>query len=305
MTKKFEKIYRISQKMSMCFVSVLIMVLVLSGLSYATEITIGIIPERDVFKQVESYRSLGKYIENKSGIKIRYTILSKSGNIIERFKQKKLDGAFWGSMTGAMAIRQLDMQPIARQVDLDNVSTHQGYIFVHKYSVIDSVERMKDVEIAVVDRATTTGYLFPLAYLREGGVENIDGHFTKYYFTGSHKDAINAVLDRRVDIGCADNTVFELLSLENPRIKEDLMIIAKSPNVLSTSLGLKKEVPLALREELKQILLDMNNNSDGREILSRFGAEKFIETTESDYASVFDIADRAGLDLRNYEYKNK
>ncbi len=305
MTKKFEKIYKISQKMSTRFVSVLILVLALSGISYATEISIGIIPESDVFKQVESYRSLGNYIEKKSGIKIRYTILSKSGNIIERFKQKNLDGAFWGSMTGAMAIRQLDMKPIARQVDLDNVSTHHGYIFVHKYSVIDSVERMKDVEIAFVDRATTTGYLFPMAYLREGGVENIDGHFTKHYFTGSHKDAINAVLDRSVDIGCADNTVFELLSQENPRIKEDLMIIAKSPDVLSTSLGLKKDIPLALREELKQVLLDMNNNSDGREILSRFGADKFIETTESDYASVFDIADRAGLDLRKYRYENK
>ncbi len=305
MKEVHKKVYKISQRLLKCFISALFMICIISSFSYATELTIGIIPENDVFEQVERYRSLGQYIEKKTGIKINYTIISRYGNIVEKFNQRNLDGAFWGSMTGAMAIRQLDMEPIVRQVDLDNASSHTGYIFVHKYSVIDGVDRMKDVEIAFVDKATATGYLFPLSYLRKGGVDNIDEYFKKSHFTGSHKDTIEAVFERRVDIGCADNIVFDMMSRENPRIKEDLVIIAKSPELPSTSLGIKKEIPLALREDLKRVLIEMKGSTEGMKILGQFGARQFIETTENDYKAVFNIATGAGLDLKKYKYSNK
>ncbi len=185
-------INQVIQKLYLRFISVFLILIALSSFSHATELTIGIIPENDVFDQIERYRSLGSYIEKRTGIKIRFTIISRFGNIVESFNQRKLDGAFWGSMTGAMAIRQLDVEPLVRQVDLDNSSSHRGYIFVHKYSVIDGVDRMKDGEIAFVDRATITGYLFPLSYLREGGVKNIEkvaaglfGH--PHLITGDHE----------------------------------------------------------------------------------------------------------------------
>ena len=74
-------------------------------------ILIGLIPEMNVFKQKERFRSLGEYLAQKIGTRVEFTILSRYGNIIERFKAEKMDGAFFGSFTGALAIQKLGVVP--------------------------------------------------------------------------------------------------------------------------------------------------------------------------------------------------
>ncbi len=279
--------------------------LMLSGVSHATELTIGLIPEQNVFKQMKKYKPLGDYIEKKTEVKIKFTILSRYGNIIESFKQRNMDGAFWGSFTGALAIKELGIQPIARPVNPDGNSTYKGYIFVHKYSVIDSVDRMRHSVIAFVDKATTAGYVFPIAYLREHGVTDIKSFFKEYYFTGSHDAAIYAVLNKEAEIGCAKNTIFDMLALEDPRVKEDLKIIATSPPVPSNGLAMRNNIATDIKKKLQKVLLEMDSDPEGKKVLEEFGAIKFVETTENDYAPVFDIARKAGIDLKNYYYKNE
>ncbi len=160
------------------FISVFLFIFFSSGLLHAEELTIGLIPEQNVFKQFKRYEPLGKYIEKKTGVKIRFSVLSRYGNIIERFQQEKMDGTFWGSFTGALAIIKLGVEPLARPVNPDGNSTYKGYIFTRKDSGITSVELMKGRVFAFVDRATSTGYIFQVVYLKGHGVKDIDGYLT-------------------------------------------------------------------------------------------------------------------------------
>lgn len=288
----------------MRFMLTLILIIVLSSISQATELTIGLIPEQNVFKQVERYKPLGEYIEKKTGIKIKFTILSRYGNIIERFTQEKMDGAFWGSFTGAMAIKQLDIEPLVRPLWLDRTSTYHGYIFVRKDSNIRTVADMRGKTIAFVERATTAGYVFPMAYLKENGVNDIDTYFKEYYFTGSHDAAVHAVLTREADIGTAKNTIFNLMIRNDPRAEQELMILAESPRVPSNGLGMRKGLDSAITKQLKDVLLRMDKELYGKEILKQFSAIRFIPTTKGDYNPVFDIARKAGIDIKKYEYIN-
>jgi phosphonate transport system substrate-binding protein len=276
----------------------------LSGLSYASELTIGLIPEQNVFEQMKRYKPLGEYIEKKSGIGINFTILPRYGNIIESFERKNLDGAFWGSFTGAMAIKKLKIQPIARPVNLDGTSSYRGYIFVHKETRISSVEDMRHASIAFVDKATTAGYVFPRAYFKERGVTQMKTYFKEYYFAGSHDAAIYAVLNRDAEVGCAKNTIFDMLARQNARMNEDLVILAKSADVPSNALGLRPDITSEIKARIKQVLLEMDSDAEGKVVLKKFGVIGFIETTEKDYSPVFDLAGKASIDLKTYEYKN-
>lgn len=277
---------------------------IVSGISYADELTIGLIPEQNVFKQMKRYKPVGEYIQKQTGIKIKFTVLSRYGNIIDSFQTKKMDGAFWGSFTGALAIKKLGVEPIARPVNMDGSSSYKGYIFVHKYSIIDSIERMRHSVIAFVDRATTAGYLFPLAYLKQNGVKNIDTFFKEAYFAGSHDATIYAVLNKKAEVGCAKNTIFDMLAEKDPKIRDNLVILAESQEVPSNSFALRKDIPLARKNQIKSVLLGMSRDIEGRAVLKKFGVKEFIETTEKDYQPVFDIAKIAGIDLSNYDYLN-
>jgi phosphonate transport system substrate-binding protein len=283
----------------------MIVFVLLASQSYAEEIKIGLIPEQNVFKQMKRYKPLGDYIEKKTGIKIKFTILSRYGNIIDNFERLDLDGAFWGSFTGALAIEKLGVEHIARPVNLDGTSSYRGYIFVHKNSIIDSVGRMRHMVIAFVDKATTAGYVFPVAYLKRHGVRDIDTYFKEHFFTGSHDAAIYAVLNKEANIGCAKNTIFDALAKNDPRVKDNIVILATSPDVPSNGLGLKNGMDQVVKEKLKTALLGIDKDPEGKKVLDTFGVLKFIETTEADYKPVFDAAERAGINLKTYRYINK
>jgi phosphonate transport system substrate-binding protein len=166
---------------------ILFLVLIIShcfeSASFAQEpqkrILIGILPEMNVFKQKQRFKLLGDYLSRKTGAPVEFTILSRYGNIIDRFTAEKMDGAFFGSFTGALAIKKLGVIPLVRPVGLDGVSTYQGYLFVRKDSGIRSVKDMQHKKMAFVDKATTAGYLFPLAYLKENGVSDATHFFRR------------------------------------------------------------------------------------------------------------------------------
>jgi phosphonate transport system substrate-binding protein len=275
------------------------------GQTKEKKLLIGLIPEMNIFKQKQRFTLLEEYLSKKTGIKIQFTILSRYGNIVERFNAEEMDGAFFGSFTGALAIQKLGVVPLVRPVNLDNTSSYKGYIFTRKGSGIKTAADMKGKRMAFVDKATTAGYIFPLAYLKQHGITSLKGFFKEYYFTGSHDAAISAVLEKNADIGAAKHSVFDRVKKENSRVNEELVIIAESPWVPSNGLCVRKDLDISLKGKLKDALLNLHTDPDGEAVLKKFGAIKFIVTTADDYKPVFEMAKNAGINLKTYDYLNE
>jgi phosphonate transport system substrate-binding protein len=265
---------------------------------------IGLIPEQNLFSQKRRYEPLAEYLSREVEARIVLKILSRYGNIIENFVSNDLDGAFFGSFTGALAHRRLGVEALARPEYLDGTSTYHGLLFVRRESGIRSGEGMKGKRFAFVDKATTAGWLLPLHYFRTQGIDDHHSWLRETYFTGTHEGAIYDVLDRKADIGAAKNTVFQRLAGSDPRLFDELTILARSPDVPENALCVRKDLDGALKTKLKETLLHMHQDKEGKEVLKLFGAARFITTTEEDYRVVFDFAARIGLDLETYDYIN-
>ena len=269
------------------------------------EILIGLIPEQNVFRQRERHQALKKYLFDKAGITVNFTSLSRYGNIIEHFKTDKLDGAFFGSFTYALARHQIGVEPLVRPVNLDGTSTYHGYLFVRKDSGIRNVEQLKGKRFAFVERATTAGYLFPIAYFREKDIANLQAFLGESFFAGSHDASILAVLNGEAEAGAAKNTIYDLMAIENPRIEKELLILASSGVVPQNCLAVRKKLDPSLKNLLKKTLLEMNEHDDGEDSLQRFGARGFIETRDSDYEYLYKLTAEAGINLKTYHYENQ
>jgi len=260
---------------------------------------IGLVPEQSMFKQVERYEPLARYLSLRMGADVKLIILPRYEQILNSFTVHQVDAAFFGSFTFVLAHAKLGVQVIARPVGLDGKSTYHGLLFVRKDSGIRSVRDMKGKRFAFVDRDTTAGYLLPLAYFKKAGV-NYKTYLKESYFAGTHEDAIHDVLDRKADIGAAKNTEFERLATADSRIKAELVVLARSPEVPENSLAVRNDLEPSLKEKLSEALLTMHENQIGARILQNFGALRFIETTDSDFRPVYDYAQEIGIDLSTW-----
>ena len=250
------------------------------------ELLIGIEPEHNIFDQMQRYRYLAEFLSKQLGIKVKLTIMSRYGEVIKRFRTLKLDGAFLTPYTATLGIKELNLEPLVNPVNLNGVSTSQGYIFFRRDSGIKSISDMEGGNIVFVDPATMEGYLFPLSFLKQHGVSDINKFFGRYYFSGSHASAIFAVLDGRADIGAAKSTVFDQLVKNDPSISQDLEVIAKSIMVPEVTLCLKNEVPQEIREGLTEALLKMDKMPEGMKVLGQFKASRFLKTDKANFAAI-------------------
>ncbi len=265
---------------------------------------IGLIPEQNMFRQFERYEPLARYLSKKIGVNIKLSVLPRYGNIINNFKSEKMDGAFFGSFTYALAHARLGVEVLARPVGLDGRSTYHGLIFVRKDSGIKSIQDMKGKRFAFVDKAATAGYLLPLAYFHKHEL-NYKTFLKESYFTGTHDDAIYDVLNRKADIGAAKNTVYERLASTDRRIKNDLVVLERSPDVPENGLAVRRDLDDTIKQKLKEALLGMHSDPEGIPVLKDFGAQKFIETTDKDYLPVYQYTREVHLNLATYDYLNE
>jgi phosphonate transport system substrate-binding protein len=285
--------------------SIATLMLPLSSHCMEEKLKIGLIPEMDVFKQKERFQPLADYLSNKLGISIELTMLSRYGNIVERLRTEQIDAAFLGSFTGALSITQLGVEPLARPINLDGTSSYHGLIFVRKDSNIKSVADMKGKVMAFVEQATTAGYIFPLAYLNRKGVNDHRQFFKEFYFTGSHDSAIEAVFNGEADIGAAKNTIFDLYMENNPKAKDEIIVLENSPDVPSNGLCVVPTLDKELKVKIKTLLLELDKDPVGEDILNKLRALRFTDTKKEDYQPVMDLALEAGINLKKYHYTNK
>ncbi len=271
----------------------------------AKPLLIGLIPEQNIFKQIERYEPLADYMGGKIGSEIRLKVLARYGNLVDNFVSLGMDGAFFGSFSYALAHRKLGVQVLARPEALDGTSTYHGLIFVRRSSGIKTIKDMKGKRFAFVDKATTAGFLLPLVYFRKQGVKDYRTYFKEIYFSGTHEDAIYDVLNKKADVGAAKNTVLERLARIDKRILQDLEILEKSPDVPENALAVRRTLDPLVIKRMQETLLNMHDNPAGQKVLNNFGARRFILTTDKDYDPVFKYAREINLDLAQYDYMNE
>ena len=83
------------------------------------------------------------------------------------------------------------------------------------------------------------------------------------------------------------------------------MVLETSPEVPENGLAVRKDLDASVRKKLREALLTMHDDPEGRSVLKTFGARRFIETTDKDYEPVIRYARSVGLDLSKYDYMNE
>lgn len=268
-------------------------------------ITIAILPEQNVFEQKKRYRPIAEYLSNTLNANVKIKLLDSYGSIYDEIKNKTIDAAFFGSFNYVLTKARADIEPIARPVEIGGSSNYKGIIFTRKDSGLNSdIQTWKGKRISLVHEVTTAGYIFPRWYLKRHGINNFESYFRRIIFSGSHDAAILAVFKGQADIGAAKDLIFKKLLSENPAIRNEIVILAESIEVPSNSLCVRGDLKSEIKSLLKKSLLTMHNTDNGKTALAALNAERFIETSDSEYNKLREMAGDIGIDIRTYQFRD-
>jgi len=257
--------------------------------TWPQKLKIGLVPEQDIFTQKKRYEPLLAQLADKIGVPIEIKILPSYSDVINHFQELDLDGAFLGSFTGTMAIQELGLEPLVRPQFMDDSATCSAVVFAKTGAGIRTVQDMQGKRIAFVDRASATGYLLPLAYFRSLGVEDYNNWFGEVLFSGTHEDVINDVVNGYADVGAVSSTIFFMAAGTDPRVLNELAVLATSPQIPSNPLAVRSDLPGDLKEALRQQMLSLHQSAAGREILKELKMTQFTKATKEDYQPLHDL----------------
>ncbi len=265
-------------------------------------LNIVLVPEKNIYAQRQRYQNIARYLSKHLALDVRISIMPTYGKICDAFLEGKADVGFFGSFSYVLTRAKAGVEPVARPVWLDGSSTYSGFIFVRKDSGIRSVADMEHKRLALVDKATTAGYIFQLDFFKKQNVGNMEDFFDKIFFTGGHDASAWAVYTGEADVGGGKNHIFNELGREYPDFQEKMLVLARSPDVPSNGMVVRADLDPLLKKRLKELMLGLDDSAEGRKVLQEFGARRFIENSDEDYQSLYKMIKELNLDLSECQY---
>ncbi len=196
----------------------------------------------------------------------------------------RLDAAIICSGAYVIARRQYGIELLAMPV-INGTPTYRSYIIVQRDSPIQSIEGLKGRSFAFTDPLSNTGYLFPLYYLISKGFKT-ESFFSKTLFTYSHDNSIEAVAEGVVEGAAVDHLIYDYMKTIKPRMTSKTRVIYKSPPFGSPPVVVPRGISPELKSSLKKVLLNMDSDPMGKEILKGMGVEKFIAGDDDYYDEI-------------------
>ncbi|MDA8156899.1 MAG: phosphate/phosphite/phosphonate ABC transporter substrate-binding protein [Actinomycetota bacterium] len=261
---------------------------------------IGLIPEQNLFHQVENNKLLAEYIKERTGIKVQFTILSRYGDIVDRFASRHMDGAFFGAFTGYLATAKLGIKPFMRPLAGRKPLVSKSLIIIRKDSGINNLSQLRGRKAVFVDKASM-GFIYMLykLHLRENGMGSF---FKNYYFSGNHKFSIYDVVDGRAGVAVVKDRFLDKLLAMDPVVSGNIKIMSSSGELPDEILCLRSDIPPAIKAELEFALEEIGQYPSGRKALAALGYSGFTQAGPSVFAPVGKLLHEAGINIRTYKY---
>jgi|GEM_PF-1241410 len=248
---------------------------------------IGLIPERDIFKQNKRYRALADYLSLRLDRPVQLVTLRTYEDALHELADEEIDAAFLGSFVAVLAMDRLGAKVTVKPESIDGTSTYHGVLFVRDDSPIRRLEHLRGRSIGMV-RTTTAGQVFAGCVIMHLKLWNTPDE-PEVVWAGTHDDVVEMVVKGGVDAGAVKNLRLEAVMRAHPDWK--IRTLAAGTDVPNNALLLRRGVSPNLRARITKILLEMVDDPQGRETLTVMEAKRFLPCRPQEYVAIYNMVD--------------
>jgi phosphonate transport system substrate-binding protein len=153
---------------------------------------------------------------------------------------------------------------------------YQSYLIVPKQdgatrSIIDLRGKM----FAYSDPESNSGHFVALSEIIKSGADP-DSFFSKTLFTYSHRKSVEAVAEGLVDGARVDGYIYDMLYTLYPEMISRTRVVMRSEKYGFPPIVARAGLPKAEFRKIQGVLLNMQNDAEGKALLVSLGLDKFI-----------------------------
>jgi len=257
------------------------------------KLRVGLIPNISPEKQRAKYEPFADYLEEKLGMPVELFVATNYTGVVQAMASGKLDLAYFGALTYAQALQQVDLEPIVTEVDKETGTTkYYSEIITGVDSGINSLADLKGKTFAFGDPSSTSGSLYPRMMLVEAGYDWKEkfAPLSLAIYTGGHDATAQAVASGKVDVGGVEGRILRKLVKDGKVDGSKIKTIAKREVE-----GYPWCVSSNLDPELRAKLVEAFLTIDDPDLLDLLRAQKYVEINADAYKEDVDKGIELGL----------
>ena len=236
---------------------------------------------RETFHQ---HRQVLDYIGTRLGKQIELIQRKTYREVSDLFTKGEIDLAFVCSGPYATGKEKYGFELLATP-EIQGTHFYQAYLIVNKESAYRNLEDLRGRIFAFTDPDSNTGRLVPVYWLAARSVRP-ETFFARTIYTYSHDNSILAVARGLVDGAAVDGLVWEYYNRKNPTFTSSTRIIRKSDPYGMPPLVASRYLPEELKGRIRQVLIKMHREPEGRDILKELMIDRFVVPDERWYDTI-------------------
>ena len=261
--------------------------------SSAQSLKVSAIPDESPTELLRKFQPLGKYLEEKIGMKVDFVPVTDYAAVVEALAAKKLDMAWLGGFTFVQArLRTGNAIPIVQRAEDEKFLSR---FITSTSSGISKLQDLKGKTFAFGSASSTSGHLMPRYFLLRAGIDP-DKDMKRIAFSGAHDATAAFVESGRVDAGVLNASVWDKLVETNKVNPAKVKVFATTPPYYDYNWTVRGDLDPALVKKLTEAFLALDpKDPRGRDILELQRASRFIPTRPENYKGIEQAARSAGL----------
>ncbi|OXR42072.1 Phosphate-import protein PhnD [Nocardia cerradoensis] len=267
--------------------------------SSTNTIKLGAIATGSAPEEQARYQKIADQLAQKTGMKVDLVTSTDYYAIAEGLRGGKLDVAFLNSLGYVLTAPKAKIQPLAVGVDNTGQPGYYSYLITKKRDEIKGPADVKGHTLAIANKLSTSGYLFPLRAMQAAGVNSQKD--TTLSAGGNHAANILAVASGQVDAAFVDSVEFEAAVKKGRVNPDEVSVVWKSDRISGSPVVARSDLPADRLEKIKQAVLGLTGTAE-----TPLGVEKTMkmgEVEDSDYDPIRALAKQAGLSVDDLEQK--
>ena len=236
---------------------------------------------------------LGKRLKDLGVSKMAVRLVSNNRDMLRLLREGEVDFISETPFSALFFAEKGGTEIILREWKKGVASYHTVFI-ARKDSGIDSISDLEGKIIAFEDRGSTSSFLVPMSVLRAAGIEAVEMASLRdsppagkvgYVFAGSEENISFWVHGGFVHAGAYSNQDWAKKKYTPEFVKKDLKIVFRSKPMVRSVVSLRRALSPAIKKRVKDVLLNMHRDPEGRKVLKRYFKVKRYDEIRGEAAS--------------------